>query len=254
MMIVEQLISVITIQKHRVNKIGDGEMIEVIVQNREEAIEAEAFGAGRVELVTGIEAGGLTPSYGTIKSVLNSVTIPVQVMIRPNGYSHCYSEEEKEVILEDIRIVSELGGNRIVMGGITKDHTIDEELLETIIQQQPDIDITFHRAFEELSSQKEGYNTLAQYPNVKRILTSGANQEGQERISQLQELVRYSEEGGPTIMPGSGLSLANIEDIHQAVLAEEYHFGKAVRVEDDFSNHFSKEVIRSVDHVLDWTR
>ena len=229
-------------------------MIEVIVQNREEAIEAEAFGAGRVELVTGIEAGGLTPSYGTIKSVLNSVTIPVQVMIRPNGYSHCYSEGEKEVILNDIRILSDLGGNRIVIGGITKDRTIDEELLETIIQQQPDIDITFHRAFEELSSQKEGYKTLAQYPNVKRILTSGANQEGQERITQLQELVRYSEESGPTIMPGSGLSLANIERIHLAVKAEEYHFGKAVRVEDDFSNHFSKEAIRSIAHVLERIR
>ncbi|EGA91383.1 copper homeostasis protein [Planococcus donghaensis MPA1U2] len=53
-------------------------MIEVIVQNEQEAVEAEKLGAGRLELVSSINEGGLTPSFETIKQVLNSVAIPVQ--------------------------------------------------------------------------------------------------------------------------------------------------------------------------------
>lgn len=51
--------------------------IEAIVLNEEDAKITEAYGANRLELVSAINAGGLTPSYGTIKQVVKSVQIPI---------------------------------------------------------------------------------------------------------------------------------------------------------------------------------
>jgi len=69
-------------------------MLEIIVLNPEDAKIAEEAGADRVELISAPELGGLTPSYGMIKEVAQSVAIPVNVMIRPYARSFQYSVSE----------------------------------------------------------------------------------------------------------------------------------------------------------------
>jgi copper homeostasis protein len=56
-------------------------MLEIIATTVEDAKRIEASGANRIELVSALTEGGLTPSYGLIKKVVESVTIPVNVMI-----------------------------------------------------------------------------------------------------------------------------------------------------------------------------
>lgn len=219
--------------------------IEVIVQNGYEAIEAESLGADRLELVSAISEGGLTPSYGTIQQVLKSVSIPVYIMIRPHRFHYHYRKEDLEIIYEDIREIVELGGNKIVIGALNEDHTIDEKVLENVIAISPHLEITFHRAFDETGSLIEAYRTLAKYKkNVKTILTSGGAADCVSGQQELAALVREAKSiDGPQIMPGSGLSLNNIQDIQQAVQANQYHFGKAVRVDQSFANGFDKKVM-----------
>ncbi len=148
--------------------------LEVIVQNGEEAKQAEKLGADRVELVSAIAEGGLTPSYGTIQQVLEHVTIPVQVMIRPHSFHFCYSKGDLDIIWKDIEALIDMGGERIVFGALNRDSTINETALEAIITRFPQLDITFHKAFDEVPSLKDAYQTLAKYKkNIKRILTSG---------------------------------------------------------------------------------
>lgn len=222
-------------------------IVELIVQNKEEAIQAEQLGAGRLELVSAMKEGGLTPSYGTIKQVLGSVEIPVQIMVRPHGYHFFYSDSDFQVICNDIRMITKLGGNRIVFGALHEDGTVNEEMLQEIIRLFPSIDITFHRAFDEVKSQEEAYHTLRQYKNVKRILTSGGESTCEKGKDQLAKLITLSKEfDGPTIMPGSGLSPDNIASIHQVVGAEQYHFGSAVRTGGSFANGFSDSAMERV--------
>jgi copper homeostasis protein len=222
--------------------------LELIVQNKEEAIQAENLGADRLELVSAMKEGGLTPSYGTIKQVLGSVKIPVQIMVRPHSYHFCYNEEDFQVIMEDIRMIVELGGNRIVFGALHKDGTIHEEMLHEVIKQFPDVDITFHRAFDEVGSQEEAYHTLLKYKqHVKRILTSGGEPTCEKGKEQLAKLVQLSKElEGPSVMPGSGLSPKNFAAIHQVVGAKQYHFGSAVRIEASFAKPFSPYAMEQI--------
>lgn len=230
-------------------------IIEMIVQNEEEAIQAEAYGANRLELVSAISEGGLTPSYGTIKRVLESTHLPVQIMIRPHSNGFVYHDSDWEVMKEDISIIKELGGTGIVFGALNNDGSIDEQLLEKVIKHASGLDITFHRAFDEVSSQKEAYKTLSQYKqDIKRILTSGGKPSCEDATEELKWLVEQAHlTGGPAILPGSGLSQENIATVHEIVKAKEYHFGSGVRVEKSFHHGFSQEAINQIRHVLDRT-
>jgi len=98
--------------------------IEFIVENKVDAIEAEKLGATRLELVSAISEGGLTPSYGTLKETVGSVSIPLNVVIRPYGYHYFYDENDMKVILEDINQYVSLGGDSIVFGALNKNKTI----------------------------------------------------------------------------------------------------------------------------------
>ncbi|HAM80537.1 copper homeostasis protein CutC [Ornithinibacillus bavariensis] len=217
-------------------------LLEVIVQTVEEAIEAERLGADRLELVSGIGEGGLTPSYGTIKQVLKSVSIPVQIMIRPHSYHFHYSSSDLDTMYEDVNNIISLGGTGIVFGALHKDNTINEEALKNIIQLSPELDITFHRAFDEVSSQEAAYLILNRFKqNVRRILTSGGKANCEDGKNSLKRLVDLSDRlQGPKILPGSGLTSTNIEWIHQAVGAEQYHFGKSLRTDQSFAKGFDK--------------
>lgn len=118
--------------------------IEVITMNVRDTLQAEELGVDRVELVSAMKEGGLTPSYGTIKNVLAHAEIPVQIMVRPHSYSFVYDQNDWNTIKEDILVINSLGGNRIVFGCITPTGAIDESLLLKVIELVPDLDITFH--------------------------------------------------------------------------------------------------------------
>lgn len=228
-------------------------MLEIIVQNRKEAIMAEKFGADRVELVSAMREGGLTPSYGAIKQVLNSVSIPVQVMIRPHSYYYNYGKSDMEIITDDIKKVLELGGNRIVFGTLTEGKKVNEKNLEKIINISSELDITFHRAFEDILFQHEAYKTLSKYKkNVKRILTSAGAVGCVEGKYKLRELVKLSQKiGGPIIMPGAeDLGAETINRVHETVDAQQYHVGPTVRINESYANDFDKKKIDYIINVL----
>ncbi|HLS60825.1 MAG TPA: copper homeostasis protein CutC [Virgibacillus sp.] len=222
--------------------------IEVIVQNGAEAIAAERLGADRLELVSAIQEGGLTPSYGTIKQVLASVSIPVYIMVRPHSYHYDYQENEMQIIHEDVKNILQLGGNKIVFGSLNADLTINEAQLASVINISKDLLITFHRAFDETPSVIDAYRTLTTYHDqVKTILTSGGMSNCLKGKQQLTELVAESrKQKGPQIMPGAGLSVENIEEIHQTVQASHYHFGKAVRVNQSFHEGFAEDNLKRI--------
>jgi len=86
-----------------------------------------------LELCSSLIEGGLTPSYGLIKKVMEVVHIPVNVLIRPRGGDFFYSEEEFAVMKEDIEMCKSLDVNGIVIGVLNRDGTIDEQRIKQIV-------------------------------------------------------------------------------------------------------------------------
>lgn len=224
--------------------------LEVIAISVNDAIVAAKNGADRIELVTSLAEGGLTPSYGLIKEVVRSVDIPVNVMIRPHSNSFCYSEEDLLVMMADIKIARELGATGIVLGKLKQDQTIDTMALEKFLSLAVDMDVTFHRAFDEVANQEAALQTLLKYPQVNRILTSGGKSSVIQAVNQIKNLVDLTQDKPLRILAGSGLTLENVKGFISQTGVEEVHFGSGVRIDGTAVNAVDPEKIRSVAGII----
>lgn len=201
-------------------------MLEIIASTVEEAVAAEQAGADRIELVSALSEGGLTPSYGLIRQVVSTVEIPVHVLVRPHSKSFVYSKSDEETIITDIDLIRELGAAGIVVGSLTADGRVDEGFLGRIIKHKGELSLTFHRAIDSSRDIFEAAEVLADFPEVDRILTSGGQAtalEGKETIARLIE-----DHPDLIILPGSGITLENAETLLKATKASELHVGSAV--------------------------
>ncbi|WP_214860729.1 copper homeostasis protein CutC [Exiguobacterium sp. s161] len=201
-------------------------MLEIIASTVEEAVAAEQAGADRIELVSALSEGGLTPSYGLIRQVVSTVEIPVHVLVRPHSKSFVYSKSDEETIITDIDLIRELGAAGIVVGSLTADGRVDEGFLGRIIKHKGELSLTFHRAIDSSRDIFEAAEVLADFPEVDRILTSGGQAtalEGKETIARLIE-----DHPDLIILPGSGITLENAEALIEATKASELHVGSAV--------------------------
>ncbi|KAA0562115.1 copper homeostasis protein CutC [Rossellomorea aquimaris] len=225
--------------------------LEVIVLNEEDAKIAEASGADRLELVSDIHEGGLTPEYQMIENVLRAVSIPVQVMIRLHSKSFSYDAEELHIMMDQVRTINKIGATGIVFGALSKEGKLDSHALKEIVQTAKGQSITYHRAIDVSCGPLDLCKELFQSGlNVDRILTSGGKTEvsgGLDMISAMREIEKV---GGPIIMPGSGLTVENIGEIHNKLKAREYHVGSGVRKDGSYDLGIDPEKVMKIKRVI----
>lgn len=183
-------------------------LVEVCANSLQSALNAERGGADRIELCCELGVGGVTPSYGLLKSVRQYITIPVHVLIRPRSGDFTYSREEFEIMKEDIELCAELGFQGIVAGILNPDFTLDTERTKELIRIAKSLKFTFHRAFDWVKNPLETAVQLETL-GVDYILSSGQKAsalEGIEMLTQLKQLLSTCR-----IMPGGGVRSTNIQ-------------------------------------------
>jgi len=195
--------------------------IEICANGHLSAIRAEQGGAQRIELCTALPEGGTTPSYGEIKMSLDSITIPINVIIRPRGGDFLYSKSEIDTMLYDIQMCRDLGVNGIVIGALNRDGSIDCHTVSRLVKYANGMDVTFHRAFDMCCDPTLATREIIDL-GCKTILTSGQQSNaffGMGLIANLIEL--YGNE--ICFMPGCGVALANICEIENKTQAKWFH-------------------------------
>ena len=100
-------------------------LLEVCANSFQSAKNAKDAGAHRVELCQELSIGGITPSYGLLKQVIENLEIETFVLIRPRSGNFVYSEEEFQVMKNDIQLCTDLGCHGIVSGVLNSDGTVD---------------------------------------------------------------------------------------------------------------------------------
>ncbi|CAK20420.1 copper homeostasis protein CutC [Listeria welshimeri] len=229
-------------------------MLEVIVQNPRDAYLAEQYGANRMEVVSAISEGGLTPSFGAIKEIVRVSNLPAMMMIRPHSFSFVYDESARIVMERDIAFAKEVGVQGIVYGGITEDGNIDRALLEKVIDWKGDLDLTFHRALEATKDIEASYKVLREYgKDINQLLTSGGTRSALDSLPRLKRWIQDSKENPDSfqILVGSGVKPENIATFQATLNHTDYHVGSAAREASDFSKDILKEKIDTLKQHID---
>ena len=225
-------------------------VLEVISISLTDAKDAQKAGADRIELVTGIGEGGLTPSYGMIEQVCGEINIPVNVMIRPHSRSFIYNRDDEKTMVKDIQVCKKLGATGIVIGALTEDRSINQETLDRLIDASDGLDITFHRAFDEVRDPIRSLDILMSYKEISRILTSGGKNKVPDAVIEIQSLLQRSVNSHIEIMPGSGLTTGNLSQFMEQVNISEVHFGSGVRNQLSFSEFIDPNKIKIIKDIM----
>jgi len=182
-------------------------ILEICASNYQSALNAQIAGAHRIELCTELSVGGLTPSFGLLKHVLQNLKIPVFVLIRPRSGNFFFSESEFVIMTNDIKICKDLGCKGIVSGVLNEKGSIDIARTEKLIALSKPLPFTFHRAFDLTPDPFQALEHLIDL-GVERILTSGQENSADLGIDLLQQL-KEKANGRITILPGGGINSEN---------------------------------------------
>ena len=184
-------------------------IIEVCAESYEYALKAEKAGANRIELCKDLHLDGLTPGYESAKRTIDSLNIPVFILIRPREGDFIYSNKEFELMKRDIIKFKEMGCKGIVSGVLNDDNSVDVKRTKDLIELSRPLEFTFHRAFDIVSDPLKEIEILIRL-GVDRILTSGQKNKATEGLYLLEKLNNISKKR-IVIMPGSGISNTNFK-------------------------------------------
>lgn len=213
--------------------------LEVCAFNVASCVIAERAGAARVELCDNPVEGGTTPSYGMIRQTREKVTLQLYPIIRPRCGNYYYTEEEFEVMLDDIRQCKELGCEGISVGVQLRNGHIDTERFKRIVDCAYPLGVTSNRVFDAAPDPFQALEELIAC-GCERILTSGQRSAAPMAIDLLTRLVQQAG-ARISIMPGAGVRSSNIASL-LATGAQEFHTSARIAVANTVT-HQNPEIL-----------
>jgi copper homeostasis protein len=225
-------------------------LLEISVETLEGALAAELGGADRIELCRNLSVGGVTPGSDLLRAVRAQVRIPIFSMVRPRAGDFIYSSAEFAEMKRTISAAKESGMNGIVLGILTKEGRVDVQRTRELAELARPLPVTYHRAFDEIADLHQALEDVIQ-AGAKRILTSGGAKSALKGGAVLAELMEAAG-GRIVIVPGAGISGANIVEVARRTRACEFHSGLSAALpygSDDYKK-FEEEVRKLAEQIV----
>jgi copper homeostasis protein len=215
--------------------------LELCAASVEALTLASAHRFNRIELCQNLEQGGLTPSAGLIQRALD-LGIETHVLIRPRAGGFSYTSEEIAVIKQDVQFCKQLGVKGVVVGLLKENFEIDKESLKDLMACAPQLDWTFHRAFDESVDWKRSLDILMDL-GFRRVLTSGFASHVDNGIPILSQMTSYADDR-IQIMAGGGVNAGNMAKLWQVPNLSAIHFSATQKELLDEDSAFSETILK----------
>ena len=204
--------------------------LEVIACSVDDCRAVQEGGGDRIELCSALELGGLTPSLGLLIAARQAVRLPIMAMLRPRPGGFCYSEAEFAVLLADADLALRYGADGLVFGCLHAGGTVDAERTAAVVQLAGDRQTVFHRAFDVTPDPFAALDALVRL-GVTRLLSSGRQPSA---LAGAANLAAYRAHVGERlqILPGSGITPANVAEVLRRTGCDQVHASLSGRVED----------------------
>lgn len=206
--------------------------LEICANSYQSALNACDAEAHRIELCQELSVGGITPSYGLLKQVTDTLSIPVFVLIRPRSGNFVYSEEEFDIMKHNIQLCKNLGCKGIVSGVLQKDNTIDIEKTKELVELSKPLQFTFHRAFDCVENPFKALEQLIDL-DIDRVLTSGQETSAEKGLNLLKQLNEQAN-GRIIILAGGGINSDNAK-LFKDIGIKEIHASASTKIDADKS-------------------
>lgn len=223
-------------------------ILEVIACSLTDAIEAEQGGAGRLEVVSDLKRGGLTPSCDLVANIKQRVDIPIRVMLRESDGFGMVSESEIDRLCAAAERFASLAVDGLVLGFL-KDGEVDVALTQRVLAHAPYTRATFHHAFEAARDKSNALSAIKRLPQVDRVLSHGGTEDLDLRV---QRLKQYATLGAPEliILAGGGINADAISRISRETDIREFHVGRAARSQFDPEGSVQASLVRFLVNTL----
>lgn len=196
--------------------------IEICTNSRQSATHAAAGGAKRIELCSQLEVGGTTPTEEDIRYCVHHLGLRTHVLVRPRAGNFVYTEPEFEQICREVEMCHQCQAHAVVVGFLTPDGFIDEVRTRQIVRMASPMEVTFHRAFDEIQQPPlEALEAIIRC-GCHRLLTSGCQPNALEGADTIRQLVERSA-GRITILAGAGITPDNALQIVRQTGVSEIH-------------------------------
>ncbi|MDQ0819565.1 copper homeostasis protein [Arthrobacter sp. V4I6] len=196
--------------------------LEIAVVSAEGAGIAAAEGAGRIELCSSLELGGITPSQGLMDAAAERsagrLEIHPLIRCRPGGF--IYSAAELDTMGREAQHLLMQGAHGVVFGALTPggevDLTATRRLVECVRNAKPTAQLTFHRAVDQIPKVEAALDVLIGL-GFTRVLSSGQAASAGAGQETLARMARFSA-GRLQIMAGGGLRIPDIPTMKRSGL------------------------------------
>lgn len=195
-------------------------LVEAAIDSFADAERAVAEGAGRLEVCSRLDLGGLTPSSDLVRSC-RSLGVRCVAMARSRPGDFHYVADEERRLIADVEAMRDGGADGVVFGVLLGDGRLDASITRDIVGRCAGIETVFHRAFDQSPDPLAALESLIDC-GVTRVLTSGHAPNAVSGIATLASLVRHAA-GRIQVLPGGGVRAGNVLAIVEGTGATEVH-------------------------------
>ncbi|TAK36058.1 MAG: copper homeostasis protein CutC [Saprospiraceae bacterium] len=195
---------------------------EACVETLEDALRAQTCGADRIELCANLAVGGLTPDDGLILAAKEALHIPIMVMVRPAPGHFAANAADFEAMERTIYFCKKAGVAGVVFGLLTGQGEVDVPRTTALATLAQPLQVTFHKAVDESAGILKSVAVLKRIPGIHRILTSGGATTALEGAPVLRKMIAAAGVS-LTIVVAGRVTQENLETVHRAIGAYEYH-------------------------------
>lgn len=194
--------------------------IEACVETLAEAQKAEQMGAHQLELCSRLDLDGLTPDYDLITAVVNSVSIPVKVMLRPFPGSFEFNAQQTETLMQQLSDLRQYDIAGVVFGAM-KNKTLNTTLISKVALNSH-VPVTVHKAIDACHDVLEALTEVIGIDGVDSVLTSGAANTALGGQALIREMIAVSR-GRLNIIAAGRITLDNRDEIYDKTNAPVLH-------------------------------
>ena len=197
-------------------------LIECCVESYDEARLAEKKGADQIEVCSNLKNDGLTPDFKLVEKIINNISIPIKIMIRPRKGNFYYSNSEMLTIKDQISFVKSIGVEHIVFGALDINNTVNINHVKKISDWSSPMKITFHKAIDASAEYFNDIDALVDTKRIDSLLTSGRSSDAESGSGTIKKVINNFGKDIKIISAGK-ITYKNLNIVHKKIGGTFYH-------------------------------